>query len=101
MSTQIQHFIDGRRSNLASTRTADVMNPSTGEVQAQVLMASAADVDTAVASAVEAQKEWGAWNPQRRARVMMKFVDLVNAEHRRTGRAALTRTRQDRRGLQG
>ncbi len=79
MSTQIQHFIDGRRSNLASTRTADVMNPSTGEVQAKVLMASAADVDTAVASAVEAQKEWAAWNPQRRARVMMKFVDLVNA----------------------
>jgi malonate-semialdehyde dehydrogenase (acetylating) / methylmalonate-semialdehyde dehydrogenase len=79
MTTQIQHFIDGRRSNLASTRTADVMNPSTGEVQAQVLMASAADVDTAVASAVEAQKEWAAWNPQRRARVMMKFINLVNA----------------------
>src|SRR6478609_8947373 len=79
MTTQIQHFIDGRRSNLASTRTADVMNPSTGEVQAEVLMASAADIDTAVASAVEAQKEWAAWNPQRRARVMMKFIDLVNA----------------------
>ena len=79
MTTQIPHFIDGRRSSLASTRTADVMNPSTGEVQAQVLMASAADVDTAVASAVEAQKEWAAWNPQRRARVMMKFIDLVNA----------------------
>jgi malonate-semialdehyde dehydrogenase (acetylating) / methylmalonate-semialdehyde dehydrogenase len=79
MTTQIHHFIDGRRSSLASTRTADVMNPSTGEVQAQVLMASAADVDTAVASAVEAQKEWAAWNPQRRARVMMKFIDLVNA----------------------
>ena len=79
MTTQIPHFIDGRRSSLGSTRTADVMNPSTGEVQAQVLMASAADVDTAVASAVEAQKEWAAWNPQRRARVMMKFIDLVNA----------------------
>src|SRR6201989_312063 len=79
MTTQIPHFIDGRRSSLGSTRTADVMNPSTGEVGAQVLMASAADVDTAVASAVEAQKEWAAWNPQRRARVMMKFVELVNA----------------------
>ena len=44
-------------------------------------MASAADVDAAVASAVEAQKEWAAWNPQRRARVMMKFVELVNATH--------------------
>ena len=41
-------------------------------------MASAADVDAAVAGAVEAQKEWAAWNPQRRARVMMRFVDLVN-----------------------
>ena len=79
MTTQIPHFIDGRRSNLASTRTADVFNPSTGEVQAQVLLASAADVDTAVASAKEAQKEWAAFNPQRRARVMMKFVELVNA----------------------
>lgn len=79
MSTTIQHYIDGRRSPLASTRTADVFNPSTGKVQAQVLLASAADVDTAVASAVSAQQEWGAWNPQRRARVMMKFVDLINA----------------------
>ena len=79
MTTQIPHFIDGRRSSLASTRTADVMNPCTGVVQAQVLMASAADVDAAVAFAVEAQKEWAAWNPQRRARVMMKFVELVNA----------------------
>ena len=79
MTTQIPHFIDGRRSNLASTRTADVLNPSTGTVQAQVLLASAADVDTAVASAKQAQKEWAAYNPQRRARVMMKFVELVNA----------------------
>jgi len=78
MSTTIQHFIDGKRSNLNSTRTADVFNPSTGEVQAKVLLASANDVDTAVASAVEAQKEWATWNPQRRARVMMKFVQLVN-----------------------
>ena len=79
MTTQIPHFIDGRRSNLASTRTADVLNPSTGDVQAQVLLASAADVDTAVASAVRAQKEWAAWNPQRRSRVLMKFIELVNA----------------------
>ena len=79
MTTPIPHFIDGKRSPLASTRTADVFNPSTGEVQAQVLLASRADVGTAVASAVEAQKEWAAWNPQRRARVLMKFIELVNA----------------------
>ncbi|MDT5151175.1 MAG: malonate-semialdehyde dehydrogenase (acetylating) / methylmalonate-semialdehyde dehydrogenase [Mycobacterium sp.] len=78
MTTQIQHLIDGKRTSGSSTRTADVLNPSTGEVQARVAMASAADVDAAVAVAVEAQKEWAAWNPQRRARVMMKFVALVN-----------------------
>ncbi|MBS1692435.1 MAG: CoA-acylating methylmalonate-semialdehyde dehydrogenase [Actinobacteria bacterium] len=79
MTSQIPHFIDGQRSALDSQRTADVYDPSTGEVQAQVLLASAADVDTAVATAVRAQQEWAAWNPQRRARVMMKFVELVNA----------------------
>src|SRR6195256_3474580 len=78
MTTQIPHFIDGQRTAGQSQRTTDVYNPNTGQVQAQVPMASAADVDAAVAVAVEAQKEWAAWNPQRRARVMMKFVDLVN-----------------------
>ncbi|MGV0808233.1 CoA-acylating methylmalonate-semialdehyde dehydrogenase [Mycolicibacterium setense] len=78
MTTQIPHFINGRRTTAGSTRTADVLNPSTGEVQAQVVLASAADVDTAVAGAVEAQKEWAAYNPQRRARILMKFIELVN-----------------------
>jgi malonate-semialdehyde dehydrogenase (acetylating)/methylmalonate-semialdehyde dehydrogenase len=79
MTTPIPHFIGGKRSSMTSTRTADVMDPSTGQVRAQVLLASAADVDTAVTSAVAAQRTWAAWNPQRRARVMMKFVELVNA----------------------
>jgi malonate-semialdehyde dehydrogenase (acetylating)/methylmalonate-semialdehyde dehydrogenase len=78
MTRQIQHFINGQRTNGQSTRTADVLNPSTGQTQAQVLLASAADVDAAVAGAVEAQREWAAWNPQRRARVMMRFIELVN-----------------------
>ncbi|BBY95883.1 methylmalonate-semialdehyde dehydrogenase (acylating) [Mycobacterium gallinarum] len=78
MTTQISHFIDGKRVAGQSNRTADVMNPSTGEVQAKVPMASRAEVDEAVAGAAAAQKEWAAWNPQRRARVMMRFIDLVN-----------------------
>ena len=78
MTTQIPHFINGQRTAGQSKRTADVLNPNTGEVQAKVPMASSADIDAAVAVAVEAQKEWAAFNPQRRARVMMKFIDLVN-----------------------
>ncbi|BBZ26874.1 methylmalonate-semialdehyde dehydrogenase (acylating) [Mycolicibacterium madagascariense] len=80
MPTLISHYLDGQRTDGTSGRTADVLNPSTGEVQAQVPLASAAEVDAAVAVAVEAQKEWAAWNPQRRARVMMKFVELVRRD---------------------
>ncbi|EUA14689.1 aldehyde dehydrogenase family protein [Mycobacterium kansasii 732] len=78
MTTHIPHFIDGQRTAGRSTRTADVFDPNTGQVQATVPMASPADVDAAVASAVEAQKGWAAWNPQRRARVLMRFIELVN-----------------------
>ena len=78
MTAQITHFIDGKRSAGQSGRTADVFNPNTGQVQSLVPMARKSEVDAAVASAKEAQKEWAAFNPQRRARVLMRFVELVN-----------------------
>jgi malonate-semialdehyde dehydrogenase (acetylating)/methylmalonate-semialdehyde dehydrogenase len=74
MTAQITHFIDGRRTAGQSGRTADVLDPNTGQVQALVPMAGTAEVDAAVASAAQAQQEWAAFNPQRRARVMMRFV---------------------------
>src|SRR6201998_4074612 len=80
MTAQISHFIDGRRTAGKSGRTADVLNPNTGEVQSLVPMGSKSEVDAAVASASRAQQEWAAFTPQRRARVMMRFVELVN-EH--------------------
>src|ERR1700720_673946 len=78
MTTQISNFINGQRTAGQSKPTDDVMDPNPGQVQAKGPMASAADVGAAVAGAAEAQKEWAAFNPQRRARVMMRFVDLVN-----------------------
>ncbi|OBI08349.1 methylmalonate-semialdehyde dehydrogenase (acylating) [Mycolicibacter heraklionensis] len=78
MSTQIPHFIDGQRVAGTSRRSTDVFDPNTGEVQATLPLANAADVDAAVASAAAAQRDWAAHNPQRRARVMMRFIDLVN-----------------------
>lgn len=74
----IKNYIDGEMVESGSSRTADVMNPATGEVQAQVKLSSKAELDDAVARAAEAQKAWGATNPQRRARVMMKFGQLIN-----------------------
>ena len=77
---EIHHWIDGKEAEGGSGRFADVFNPATGEVQAKVALASKDELDAAVASAAKAQLGWGATNPQRRARVMMKFVDLLNRD---------------------
>ncbi|RED18218.1 CoA-acylating methylmalonate-semialdehyde dehydrogenase [Pontivivens insulae] len=77
---QLWHFIDGKRVEGTSGRSADVYNPATGEVQAQVPLANAAELDKAVAGAVAAQPEWAATNPQRRARVLMEFIRLLHRD---------------------
>ncbi|WP_340302242.1 CoA-acylating methylmalonate-semialdehyde dehydrogenase [Roseobacter sp. HKCCD7870] len=77
---QIGHWINGAHVAGTSGRTADVFNPATGEVQAQVALASQEEMDRAIASAAEAQIAWGVTNPQRRARVMMELVRLLNRD---------------------
>jgi len=76
----IGHYINGARVAGQSGRTADVFNPATGEVQAQVALASQAELDSAVADAAAAQPAWGATNPQKRGRIMMEFVRLLNRD---------------------
>jgi malonate-semialdehyde dehydrogenase (acetylating)/methylmalonate-semialdehyde dehydrogenase len=78
---EIGHFIGGKRVPGASGRFADVFNPSTGEVQAHVALATAAELTAAVANAKEAQLGWAAQNPQKRARVLMKFLELAQREY--------------------
>ena len=77
---EIGHFIDGKRVAGGSGRFSDIYNPATGEVQGRVALATKAELDDAVARAAKAQEGWGATNPQRRARVMMKFGDLINRD---------------------
>ncbi|MEM7614610.1 MAG: CoA-acylating methylmalonate-semialdehyde dehydrogenase, partial [Pseudomonadota bacterium] len=74
------HFINGTHVKGTSGRFADVYNPATGEVQARVPLASAAEMDQAVQGALAAQPAWAAVNPQRRARVLMKFVSLLHRD---------------------
>ncbi|UXN75155.1 CoA-acylating methylmalonate-semialdehyde dehydrogenase [Devosia sp. A8/3-2] len=76
----IGHFIDGVEAAGESKQFQDVFNPATGDVQAQVALANAADLDAAVASAAAAQPKWAATNPQRRARVFFNFVALINRD---------------------
>jgi malonate-semialdehyde dehydrogenase (acetylating)/methylmalonate-semialdehyde dehydrogenase len=77
---EIGHFIGGKSVKGTSNRQGDVFNPNTGEVQAKVALASKAEVEAAVANAATAQPEWAATNPQRRARVMLKFLELIQPE---------------------
>jgi malonate-semialdehyde dehydrogenase (acetylating)/methylmalonate-semialdehyde dehydrogenase len=74
----VGHFIGGREVEGSSGRYGDVYEPMTGEVKAKVALATRDEVRAAVENALEAQPAWGATNPQRRARVFMKFVDLLN-----------------------
>src|ERR1700751_5122405 len=78
---EIGHFIGGKTVKGTSGRFGDVFNPNTGEVQAKVALAKHSEVEHAIANAEAAQAGWAATNPQRRARVMFKFLDLVQSEY--------------------
>ena len=73
----IQHRIAGREVAGSSERTAPVFDPSTGVVQAEVALASVADVDAAVRAARTAFETWSDVSVTRRARIMFRFRDLV------------------------
>ncbi len=92
----IGHWIGGRPSvgigagtGDTASRTQAVYNPATGAVARQVLLASRADVDAAVAAAQAAQPAWGDTPPIRRARVMNNFLALLN-QHKDTLAAMIT-----------
>jgi malonate-semialdehyde dehydrogenase (acetylating)/methylmalonate-semialdehyde dehydrogenase len=76
----IPHYIGGKRVEGTSGRSADVFNPATGDVQAQVPLASEGELNAAVENAKQAQIAWAATNPQKRARVMMEFVRLLHRD---------------------
>jgi malonate-semialdehyde dehydrogenase (acetylating)/methylmalonate-semialdehyde dehydrogenase len=78
---EIGHFIGGKTVKGSSGRTGDVFDPNTGEVQAKVALASRSEVEQAIANAEAAQPAWAATNPQRRARVMFKFLELIAKEN--------------------
>ncbi len=78
---EIGHFIGGKEVKGSSGRFGDVFNPNTGEVQAKVALAKRSEVEAAIANAEQAQPDWAGTNPQRRARVMFKFLELVQKEY--------------------
>jgi malonate-semialdehyde dehydrogenase (acetylating)/methylmalonate-semialdehyde dehydrogenase len=86
-TASIEHWIGGRLVPGTSGRRADVFNPATGSVSGQVALASSAEVDAAVASAQAAFPKWADTPPIRRARVMFKFLELLNHKKDELARA--------------
>ncbi|MEU8897124.1 CoA-acylating methylmalonate-semialdehyde dehydrogenase [Nocardia sp. NPDC048505] len=80
MVRELTHFIGGQHVPGTSGNFGDVFDPNIGQVQARVPLASKTEVEAAIANAEAAQREWAAFNPQKRARVLMKFLTLVQDE---------------------
>ena len=80
MVRELSHYIGGHHAAGLSGRFGDVFNPCSGQVQSRVPLAGREEVQNAVAVAEKAQPEWAAMNPQRRGRILLRFVDLVNRD---------------------
>ncbi|MBP6902447.1 MAG: CoA-acylating methylmalonate-semialdehyde dehydrogenase [Burkholderiaceae bacterium] len=88
-TADVGHYIAGRLVPGASGRQQAVYHPASGQVARQVALASADEVNAAVAAAAAAQPAWGELPPLRRARVMFKFLELLN-QHKDTLAAMIT-----------
>ena len=77
-STEVAQYIQGARTAGTGTRTQPVYNPATGAVARQVRLGNAEDVNAAVASAQAAFPAWADTPPIRRARVLFKYLELLN-----------------------
>ncbi|PJC18547.1 MAG: methylmalonate-semialdehyde dehydrogenase (CoA acylating), partial [Comamonadaceae bacterium CG_4_9_14_0_8_um_filter_60_18] len=77
----IEHLINGQRT-AGGTRTADVFNPATGQVEKRVALADKLTVEAAIANAQAAYPAWRNTPPLKRARVMSTLKVLLeqNAE---------------------
>jgi malonate-semialdehyde dehydrogenase (acetylating)/methylmalonate-semialdehyde dehydrogenase len=75
----VEHWIDGRTTPGSSTRRSPVWNPATGEQQAEVVLAEAADVDAAVQVAKAAFADWSQSSLSKRTKILFSFRELVNA----------------------
>src|SRR6476469_653774 len=79
MATTLQHWADGGILEGTSGRFSDVTNPATGEVTAQLALASEADVNEVVAAAASAFPAWRDTSLAKRTQVLFAFRELLNA----------------------
>ncbi|HEY9380884.1 MAG TPA: CoA-acylating methylmalonate-semialdehyde dehydrogenase, partial [Burkholderiales bacterium] len=80
-TAQVPLWVGGRAMPASTTRYGDVYNPASGAVTGRVPLCNAADVDAAVSAARAAFPAWRDTPPLRRARVLHKFLALMQANH--------------------
>ena len=76
-----QLYIGGHRVDATSGKTSKVINPANGEILAEVQHASRADVDAAVASARQGQREWAALTAMQRSRILRRAVEILRSRN--------------------
>lgn len=75
----VPHWINGQEVAPASGNFGPVFDPSTGEQQAQVCLASTAEMDAAIATAKEAFPAWRSTSLSRKSEILFRFRELVVA----------------------
>jgi 1-pyrroline dehydrogenase len=76
--SQRKNFVGGEWVDAVQGGTMEVLNPSTGEVIAEVPRGTEADVDRAVEAAKKAMPEWLETTPGERAEALLKLADAID-----------------------
>ena len=79
MSKMLHHYINGQKVDGTSGRFGDVFNPATGDVACRVPLASSSETANAIEVAAAAFPEWRDTPPLRRARILFRFKELLDA----------------------
>ena len=77
MGSVVKHLINGEKVSGGDDRYQDVFNPATGEVRAQVALASSTTVEEAITAAQAAFPGWRNTPPAKRAQIMFRYKQLL------------------------
>src|SRR6478672_12337 len=79
MATTLHHWMNGKPYEGSAGRFSDVTNPATGEVTAQLALATEEDVNAVVAAAAAAFPKWRDTSLARRTQILLAFRELLNS----------------------
>ncbi len=79
---RISHWVNNKVVVGTSGKSGKVFNPATGKQESEVDLASIAEVDAVIAAAKAAFPAWRATNLSRRAEIMFRMRELVDANRK-------------------